>query len=398
MFPLHTTSGIRYLIDARGSPFLIHGDSAWSLIAQLTDTEVEQYLNDRQERGFNTLLVSLIEHEFSSNAPRNAYGVAPFATAGDFSTPNDAYFDRAVSVVERAAARNMLVLLTPAYLGYGGGSQGWYQEMSSNGTAKLRTYGQYVAGKFAGLNNIIWVQGGDYTPPSLTLPNAVAQGIRDVLPNSLHTYHGSPESSARSSAGSNSWLGVNNAYTYDANVSSKVRAEYNASQMPLFLIETHYENEHSATGQSLRASAYQALLAGAKGQLFGNNPIWCFSACSGSSWQSALDSTGAVSMSRLWSLLSSRAWWLLAPADGLVSSGYAAFASDRSWALAYVTSSVTVEMSQLAAGGASVAVSWFNPYTGTYTSVGSYATTGTQAFSTPTSGNGNGTDWVLLLE
>jgi hypothetical protein len=398
-------SGVRYLIDAQGSPFLIQGDSAWSLIAELTDFQVDQYLDDRQAKGFNTLLVNLIEHEFSTNAPSNIYGDAPFLTLGDFSTPNNTYFDHAVSVVQKAANRDMLVLMTPAYLGYDGGSQGWYQDMSANGTTKLRAYGQYVAGKFAGLSNIIWVHGGDYTPPNLSLPNAVAEGILDMLPNSVHTYHGSPEDSARASAGAYSWLAVNNVYTYDSDVSFKVRTEYDTSQLPLFLIETAYENDnHGSTGQSLRASAYRALLEGAKGQLFGNCPMWAFSApsvssfCLRSSWQDALNSTGAVSMSRLWSLFSTRSWWLLEPDDNLVNNGRAARATDGSWALAYVASSVTVQLSQLVAGGSSVSVSWFNPYTGTYTPAGSYPTSGTQMFSRPTSDNGNGTDWVLLLE
>jgi hypothetical protein len=103
-------------------------------------------------------------------------------------------------------------------------------------------------------------------------------------------------------------------------------------------------------------------------------------------------------MSRLWSLFSTRSWWLLEPDDNLVNNGRAARATDGSWALAYVASSVTVQLSQLVAGGSSVSVSWFNPYTGTYTPAGSYPTSGTQMFSRPTSDNGNGTDWVLLLE
>src|SRR5262249_17993157 len=35
-FPLRTEPGRRYLVDAVGRPFLLHGDTAWSLIAQLS--------------------------------------------------------------------------------------------------------------------------------------------------------------------------------------------------------------------------------------------------------------------------------------------------------------------------------------------------------------------------
>ena len=68
-FPLGIATGNRYLEDAAGRPFLIHGDTAWSLIAQLTLEDAGRYLQDRRARGFNTILVNLLEHMFSSKAP-----------------------------------------------------------------------------------------------------------------------------------------------------------------------------------------------------------------------------------------------------------------------------------------------------------------------------------------
>jgi hypothetical protein len=54
-FPLTTKPGKRYLEDADGKPFLVHGDTAWSLIADLRREDVERYLDDRRARGFNTI-------------------------------------------------------------------------------------------------------------------------------------------------------------------------------------------------------------------------------------------------------------------------------------------------------------------------------------------------------
>ncbi len=95
VFPLAVKPGERYLVDAAGRPFLIQGDAAWSLIAQLTREDVDLYLDDRRARGFNTILVSLIEAKFATNAPANAYGEPPFLTPGDYGTPNEAYFRHA---------------------------------------------------------------------------------------------------------------------------------------------------------------------------------------------------------------------------------------------------------------------------------------------------------------
>lgn len=89
-FPLRIAAGRRYLEDAAGQPFLLHGDTAWSLIAQLRREDAATYLRDREARGFNAILVNLIEH-FSSRPPANDYGHQPFLTPGDFTTPGEDY-------------------------------------------------------------------------------------------------------------------------------------------------------------------------------------------------------------------------------------------------------------------------------------------------------------------
>ncbi|MDQ4406303.1 DUF4038 domain-containing protein [Rhizobium sp. AN63] len=128
VFPLQTSQDGRYLEDSKGLPFLIVGDSAWSLIGDTSIPDAEFYLETRKRQGFNTVLVSLIEHQFSRKAPANFYDEKPFA--GDaFEQPNEAYFDRAEAVIKAAASRNLLVLLCPAYSGARGGPEGWYQEM-----------------------------------------------------------------------------------------------------------------------------------------------------------------------------------------------------------------------------------------------------------------------------
>ncbi len=122
-YPLKIGSTHRYLVDQREEPFLLVGDAAWSIFVSVTKEEAVRYLDDRQHRGFNTLLVNLLEYHFSPDSPRNHYGDELFTTPGDFRTPNPAYFDHARWVMERAAERGFLVLLTPCYLGYA--HQGW---------------------------------------------------------------------------------------------------------------------------------------------------------------------------------------------------------------------------------------------------------------------------------
>ncbi len=107
-----------------------------------------------------------------------------------------------------------LVLLAPAYLGYEGGDEGWYQSMVSAGPEALRQYGRFVGERFADLDNIIWVHGGDFTPPNddLDLVEAVRNGIIEGGARQLHTAHWSPETSAIDV--DVDWLDLNTTYTY----------------------------------------------------------------------------------------------------------------------------------------------------------------------------------------
>ena len=53
--PLKVSSNRRYLVDQKDKPFLLHGDTAWSLITAVTEEEAERYLEDRRKKGFNTI-------------------------------------------------------------------------------------------------------------------------------------------------------------------------------------------------------------------------------------------------------------------------------------------------------------------------------------------------------
>jgi hypothetical protein len=187
-YPLKISANNHYLTDQNNSPFFLHGDSPWSLMVQLTTAEAVQYLDNRRQKGFNTLLVNLLEHKFTTNAPRNRNGDGPFLTAGDFSTPNDRYFAHADTIVQLAADRGMQLLLAPIYLGYAGTDEGWYNEVLASGTAKCRQYGQYVGNRYKSFPNIIWVMGADRSPDAaLAMVRECALGIQET--DNIHTLY-----------------------------------------------------------------------------------------------------------------------------------------------------------------------------------------------------------------
>jgi hypothetical protein len=405
-FPLRVEAGKRYLVDGSGHPFLIHGDTAWSLIAQLSREETELYFDDRRAKRFNAVLVNLIEHEYAADPPKNRYGDGPFLIPGDFGTPNERYFAHADHVIARAASKGILVMLAPAYMGFGGGSEGWYREMQANGVNKLRAYGRYLANRFRNHVNILWVHGGDFNPPEKDLMRALASGIRDVDIRSLHTFHGSRGTSATSYLGiAEPWLQVSNIYTDSTTVVGEALHEYAHSQKPFFLIEAMYEGE-GADEVTVRLQAYQTVLSGGCGHVMGNLPIWKFA----DGWQRALSSEGASALSYLRDLLEARAWSRLIPdhtntflVDGIKTGKYraaAAVADDRSFGLVYIPSlrQVTVNLASLA--GPKVRMQWYDPSTARFLAAGGspLPASGLHVIPPAASKVPVQKDWVLVLE
>ena len=85
MFPLKVGSSGRYLETASGTPFLIVGDSPWSLIGNLycgtvtngvcqSGSDMSNYFADREAHGFNTALVALVCDDYTSCASSGVAG------------------------------------------------------------------------------------------------------------------------------------------------------------------------------------------------------------------------------------------------------------------------------------------------------------------------------------
>jgi hypothetical protein len=417
---LKMSSSRRYLVDQKDTPFLVVGDSPWSLIAQLDEQDIEWYLKDRRSKGFNSIIVNLIEHKFCTNPPRTRAGLAPFIKPGDFSTPNEAYFDFAHKVIEKAGEFGMVVWLAPAYLGYGGGDEGFFREIRAGGRDKLGTYGRFVGKQFKDLPNIVWMLGGDYTPgkPDQWTVNELAEAIREEDPTHLMTAHHSPESSAVGAFGEQKWLDVSNFYGYEKSLFRPMLAESRRQPVrPFVLLEATYEGEHDSTPDEIRRQAYWAMLSGACGQFFGNNPIWHFDGPglfpAKMSWRQALNNAGSRDMALLRSLFASLPWYRLVPEDthAVVAEGYgdgtAAVLTARTengrLSLSYVPSagSASRTLSVVLSGfAAPVRARWYNPVNGnTFEVTGSpFENRDTRRFLVPGDNGSGADDWVLILD
>ncbi len=421
-FPLRVSPNGRFLVDQRGVPFRIHGEAAWSLVANLTAAEVDDYLEDRRQKGFDAILVNLIEHRYAADPPRNRAGAAPFRTPGDLATPDDAYFDFAAAAIEKARARGFLVLLAPAYPGFGcpekPGSEndGWSAEMWRSAPGACRSYGRYVGRRFAAFDNVVWVQGGDCTPPRGSALEACAlevmAGIREAAPGLLQTGHWAPHSTSLDQAAFAPAMQLDAVYRYRTPHAACRQAYARAPALPAFLVETGYEGE-SIDGSSPPTRKYQywAVLGCTAGQIFGSRPVWLF----GPGWREALGSAGALDMARLARLLDAVPWHALVPsglagmrvlvtggggAEGGQDEVVSAAAADGTALLAYVPPtgggprSLVVDLSALS-GPATAR--WYDPAGGGWIPAGRVPGGGRRWFTTPGRRPGELDDWALVI-
>ncbi|MBL0125033.1 MAG: DUF4038 domain-containing protein [Betaproteobacteria bacterium] len=402
MFPLQRTAAHRCLAAQDGNPFLMHGDAAWSLIVQLKREEVIRYMEDRRRRGFNTLLVNVIEHEVARDAPRNAYGDAPFMAAGDFSKPNEKYFAHVDWVLERAAEHGFLVLLTPAYLGYDGGSEGWYKEVRKAGLERMRMYGRYLGARYRNAKNVIWVHGGDFNPPDRAGMLALQEGIHEAAPGSLHSFHGARGTTARPFLDKDGmWLDLDTVYTTEKNVVRSSLAAYRASTLPFIFIEGQYENA-GASELIVRTQAFQAMLSGACGQIMGNKPVWAFDPI----WEKSLDSHGARSMMRLRAKLEQYRWFDFHPvSNGFLVKGEganseraaAALSMDERRVLVYIPTprTVVIDAKQLKMP---IKTQWIDPAGGPPADGTPILSPSGVDFASPGKNSSGYGDWLLVIE
>src|SRR6266849_3256080 len=275
-YPLKISTNRRYLVDQNNKPFRIQGDSAQSLIVNLTYAEADKYLSDRQSKGFNTVNINLLEAKFAIHAPANRNGDAPFTKPGDFSTPNEAYFAFADSIIDLAASKGMLVSLAAMYLGNKGGDEGWWTALTTPANTQEVCYkfGLYIGNRYKNRKNIVWVIGGDYFPPDgsegETRLHKFMEGVKAAGARQLWTGDWNAPCISTDERAFASSMDLNAVYTsgsapHSGTTYVEARTAYNDSRpRPAYLKETGYEDENWVPGHraAVRAYEYWAILGG----------------------------------------------------------------------------------------------------------------------------------------
>jgi hypothetical protein len=417
-YPLKAGPTGRYLVDQRGRPFLIVGDSPQSLIVNLSLADARLFISDRAAAGFNSLWVNLLCTKYTGGRPDGSTydHIVPFTKPGDLATPNPKYFARVDAMIRLAGEYGMNVFLDPIETG------GWLDLLQSNGPAKAYAYGRYLGKRYAKFPNVIWMSGNDFqdwkTPATDAVVLAVAKGIRSVDRKHLQTIE--LNYLVSSSSDDTRWLpllGLDAAYTYSPTYAEVLKGYNRKRVLPVFLVEAGYEFEQNisqvspGTPDTLRRQEYWSLLSGATGQLYGNHYTWQFLP----DWKENLDTTGSKQMGYLVKLFAGRPWYRLVPdqTHTLLTSGFGSFTAsgdvdsndyataartpDGKLAMVYLPTprTFTIDMSKLAPGATA---QWYDPTAGTYTPADPVSRDGTTAsFRPPDQNSAGDPDWLLVL-
>lgn len=409
-FPLKPSTDGRYLMDQKNQPFFYHADTAWQLAKRLSPEEVTEYLDDVKRRGFTAIQVMPF---WKGDPPlANAAGLDPFDPPDDILRPVEAYWRGVDAIVGEAAKRGLAVGMAPLWIRWGGKDPfGWRYQLTN---ANARPYGRFLGKRYGRFPNILWILGGDANPIERTKAIAeMAMGIREYAPEQLITVHNKEEYASAAFFDTESWLGINFAYTYRETY-IQVLGEYNrlGRPRPIVLGEAGYEEEGNerrfGSPYRVRRQAYQAVLGGALGgHAYGHRDIWRFN----TGWRQALAAPGRRQMAHVKELFATRAWYKLEPdqLDELLVEGrgnfgeieYAgvAWTPDRRLAVIYLPQvrSITVNLGKMRDG---VQTKWFDPTSGAY-----FTATGTptshprhRRFAPPARNAAGDPDFVLLLE
>ncbi|MDX2186011.1 MAG: DUF4038 domain-containing protein [Opitutaceae bacterium] len=418
LFPITIAEGGRYFRDRAGSPFFIVGDSPWELYWQLTEDDVQKYIEKRRSQGFNTLLVDVLPYTDWSNhlAATDRQGHKPFLIEGDFGTPNDSYFDGLKSMVRFAETKGMWVWLVAADVGswginapaHGAVEGMWRDQYLQNGPQKLGKFAEYLALKFKDCPNVAWILGGDRDPTGIFWHvDEMAHAFKRISPAQLVSYHAGAVSSGKFFQWE-PWFDFNCAYTY-RDPYKEVWDDYKRMPVkPVVLSESGYEGENvdgrGGTPLRVRRQAYWAFLAGACGNLYGS-AAWTLQP----GWQNFLEAPGSIQMGVFAHFVNSLPWTDLKPDMGcsMILDGVqegttqvlAARTVSSDLSVLYIPSprNLVIDMSHFARAPIG---KWFDPTDGSITNVSGSPFSNTKEVSimSPERNHAGDGDFVLILD
>ena len=255
----------RYFVDQFQRPFLVNGDSPWSMAIDLSNTDAEWFFQRRKEQGFNSVLFSAFGGEGTGGADSENFGtfdgLAPFVE-GDLTRYNEPYWERLDGKIALAQRYGFTVFL---YVMDTFGENGTFAEWDAENTPEhdyrvAQDYCTFAADRYRDSPNVVYMLGGDYDNylPNLyaggmdKMMRACADSIKAAAPDKLLSIQltGFPQSNSFDYPGWTTRPDFSFVYTYNPSYDATLRAYNhvwrNAPQTrPALYMEGPYEGENN---------------------------------------------------------------------------------------------------------------------------------------------------------
>lgn len=420
-----------YLQYADGKPFFWLGDTGWELFHRLKLEEINRYLTNRSEKGF-TVIQAVVLAEFEGLRKTNQYGDVPLQDMNP-AKPNEKYFRLVDTVVKMAAAKKMFMGLLPTW-----GDKvfrAWGVGPVIFDSVNAYRYGLWLGRRYASVQNIIWILGGDRLPFTDSVDyrpvwRVMARGLREGDPKKLIAYHPSGGQSTAQLIHKEPWLDINmfqsgHGSGHDVPVWDwMARDRAMKPTKPVLDAEPNYEDhpvnpwpkwDSLKSGyfrdDDVRKQTYRSVFAGAPGVTYGHHAVWQFYSAreelvnhADRFWTEAIDRPGARQVGYLRRLIESRPMLTRIPDQSLVVGGQGekgfyitAFRdSANSYAMIYLPVGMNIAVNTSFIKGDKVNVWWFNPRTAEVKNIGAKDRVQVMSFTPPELGVEK--DWVLVLD
>jgi hypothetical protein len=274
-----------------GEPFFYLADTIWAAFANLDMNDWERYLAYRRWQGFTALQISIlpITHDTSMSDDNLDPFLRDAGGNWDFGRLNEAYFDKAVTMVEMAVAQEFVPVLGVLWCNYVPGTRcsAHSPVASAMALADVAPYATYAAQRFKQFDPIFFISGDTQfeSPDEESYYMAALQATKAACPDALLTMHLTPNGDLP-----RNFVDAIDFYMFQSGhhverqdrpyaLAEKFRAY--PVKRPIVNAEPPYEG-HGRVGSKTRFSAFdvrkaswQSLLSGAKmGVTYGAHGVW----------------------------------------------------------------------------------------------------------------------------
>jgi hypothetical protein len=274
-----------------GEPFFYLADTVWAAFGSLRLDEWDRLLAYRRRQGFTALQISVLPVTHDTSVGPDV--IDPFLSSDDgewdFSQPNEAYFEKAVTMVDMAVSHGFAPVLGVLWCSYVPGTRcsAGSPVASAMDLDDVAPYATYAAERFKAFDPMYFISGDTQfeSPDEEPYYMAALEATKAVCPDALLTMHMTPNGDLP-----RSFVDAIDFYMFQSGhhverqdrpytLAEKFR-QYPVKR-PILNAEPPYEG-HGRVGSPTRFSAFdvrkatwQSLLSGAKvGVTYGAHGVW----------------------------------------------------------------------------------------------------------------------------